>query len=146
MENASKALLIAGAVLVCILLIGVGMLVYTSAQGSVSEVINQMTSQEKDAFNQQFLPYEGTRVSGSNVRALINKVNNSNAQNADIPEKLVEIKTAPNGVINGDTYTASKINTAGTYTVTVTDEGNSKKAVKGDGLVDTITITYNSSN
>lgn len=147
MENASKALLIAGAILVCILLIGVGMLVYTSAQGSVSEGLSQMSSQEKDLFNQQFQQYEGTRVSGSNVRALINKVNSNNTQNADMPEKLVEIK-AGNGCpdIGTGPYTASKINTAGTYTVLVEDKGNSKKAVAGDGLMDYITISYNSSN
>lgn len=151
MENASKALLIAGAILVCILLIGVGMLVYTSAQGSVSEGLSQMSSQEKDLFNQQFQQYEGTRVSGSNVRALINKVNSNNTQNADMPEKLVEIITtgnnAPNiGGTSGTSYSAAKINTAGTYTVLVEDKGNSKNAVAGDGLMDTITISYNSSN
>lgn len=141
MENASKALLIAGAILVCILLIGVGMLVYTSAQGAIGEGVNQMTSQEKDLFNQQFLQYAGTRVSGSNVRALINKVNSNNTQNEDMPEKLVVIDgvdTASDG-----SYSTSKINTAGTYTVEVTDAGNDKKAVKGDGLMDTIKITYN---
>lgn len=147
MENASKALLIAGAILVCILLIGVGMLVYTSAQGAIGEGVNQMTSQEKDLFNQQFLQYEGTRVSGSNVRALINKVNSNNTQNADMPEKLVVIKKGENcPEIGSGPYTASKINTAGTYTVKVEDLGNESKAVKGDGLMDTITISYNSSN
>ena len=35
MENASKALLIAGAILICILLIGVGMMVFNGAQNSI---------------------------------------------------------------------------------------------------------------
>ena len=35
MENASKALLIAGSVLIVILIIGVGMLVYSSMQGKI---------------------------------------------------------------------------------------------------------------
>lgn len=141
MENASKALLIAGAILVCILLIGVGMLVYTSAQGSVSEGLSQMSSQERDLFNQQFQQYAGTRVNGSNVRALINKVNNNNTQNEDMPEKIVTIKSGATAVDGSNDkcpkYKTNDINTAGTYNVDISDSTN-------DGLVDTIVIEYNS--
>ena len=37
MENATKALMIAGAVLIAILIIGVGMMIYNSAQGSIDQ-------------------------------------------------------------------------------------------------------------
>lgn len=125
MENASKALLIAGAILVCILIIGIGMLVYGSIQGTVQEGISQMSSQEKDLFNQQFQQYEGTRVNGSNVKALINRVNNNNSQLEDPKDpKYVTVN-------KGQDIT---INTAQTYSVTVTDSN-------GDGLVDEINIS-----
>lgn len=122
MENASKALLIAGSILVCILLIGVGMMVYQSIQGTVFEGISQMSSQEKDLFNSQFQNYEGARVNGANVKALINKINNNNSQ--------LEANTDPKYV----TYEGpTSINTAQTYTVTVTDENK-------DGLMDKVTV------
>ena len=123
MENASKALLIAGSVLVVILIIGVGMLVYQSIQGTISEGISQMSSQEKDMFNQQFQQYEG-RMNGANVRALQNKVNNNNSQLEDNKDPKYVTMTVEGG----------SINTARTYNVTVTDSD-------GDGLVDTINVT-----
>lgn len=122
MENASKALLIAGAILICILLIGVGMMIFQSAQGTISEAVSQMSSSEKDMFNQQFKQYEGTRVNGSQVKALINKINNNNNQLEDNKDPKYVTYAGP-----------EKINTAQTYTVTVTDENK-------DGLMDKVTV------
>lgn len=141
MENASKALLIAGAILVCILLIGVGMMVYQSAQGTISEAVSQMSSQEKDMFNQQFEQYAGSRVNGSNVRALLQKIRNNNNQNSDTPDKQVSVTGAVSStkesdvqVIKGEDIT--KIVTAATYKVVADDTNN-------DGLIDKVTITKN---
>ena len=97
MENASKALLIAGAILVCILLIGIGMLVYSSAQGTVSEAVQQMNSQEKTAFNSQFETYAGNNQSGSQVKALLQKVRSNNVANADVEGKTVGVNFQNNG-------------------------------------------------
>lgn len=74
MENASKALLIAGAILIVILLIAVGMMVYNGAQGSINKAIGQMSSTEKEVHNKNFEPFLGQHVSGANVRALYAKV------------------------------------------------------------------------
>jgi len=123
MENASKALLIAGSILVCILLIGVGMMVYQSIQGTISEGIAQMSSQEKEMFNAQFQQYEGTRVNGANVRALVNRINNNNSQLEEGDPKYVTVTYVDNVVVN----------TARTYTVTVTDDDT-------DGLFNNVTI------
>ena len=123
MENASKALLIAGSVLIVILIIGVGMLVYSSMQGTIDEGIRQMSNQEKDMFNQQFMQYEG-RKNGSKVKALQSKVNNNNSQIEDDKDPRYVTMTIKDN---------AAINTARTYDVTVTDSD-------GDGLVDTITV------
>lgn len=135
MENASKALLIAGAILVCILIIGIGMVVYQSTQGTIAEGIAQMSSQEKDMFNSQFTQYAGNRVNGSSVKALLQKVRSNNTANADVEGKVVKVdgivKTGDDGTIDGTTL--NNINTARTYNVTVDDTDN-------DGLVDTINI------
>lgn len=132
MENASKALLIAGAILVCILLIGVGMMVFQSIGGTVDESIKQVSSQEKNAFNSQFQSYEGDKVSGSKVRALINIVNSNNTEvgNAENDPKYVHLT----GI-----KSTKEINTAKTYSVVITDTG-SEDAKNGDGLLNYIAI------
>ena len=89
MENASKALLIAGAILIVILLIGVGMMVYQGATGTIDGAIASMNQQEKQIFNQQFSDYEGTNKKGTQIRALIQAAMNNNAENKDVPEKSV---------------------------------------------------------
>ena len=76
MENASKALLIAGAILLAILIISLGIGIFTQAQDVTKN--SGMSKAEIQAFNSQFTKYEGTQK-GSNVKALISEVNASNA-------------------------------------------------------------------
>ena len=73
MENASKALLIAGAILVAILLVALGMLVYTAGKANVEKSGTQLDSAQVQAFNSKFTNYEGVR-SGTEVVALINDI------------------------------------------------------------------------
>ena len=73
MENASKALIIAGAILLSILIIAIGMFIYTSSQSTINESMIQMSTQEIEAFNSQFTIYEGDQ-SGSKVKSMISKL------------------------------------------------------------------------
>ena len=86
MENASKALLIAGSILIVILLIAVGMLVYNGAKSTVNKGISSMTSTEKQIHNAQFEPYLGEKISGSNIRNLLSAImaNNGNSENPEV--------------------------------------------------------------
>ena len=68
MENASKALIIAGAILLAILIISLGILIYNQASGVVNN--NAMSEVETQNFNQKFTQYEGNSVRGTTVRAL----------------------------------------------------------------------------
>lgn len=78
MENASKALIIAGAILLSILIIGLGMFIYQKAAGAM-EGIN-INSQEVQSYNSPFVNYEGTQT-GSAVRALCDAVRSHNTAN-----------------------------------------------------------------
>lgn len=78
MENASKALLIAGAVLIVILLIGIGMLIYSKSTGVIDTAASSMNSYEIQSFNSQFTPYEGMQR-GSSVKSLISTIIANNA-------------------------------------------------------------------
>lgn len=92
MENASKALIIAGAILLSILIIAIGMYIYNSSQNTVTNVTSQFGDTEIQTFNQQFTMYEG-KQSGTNVKALLGKVIASNSQNAqaDLNTRLVGV-------------------------------------------------------
>lgn len=101
MENASKALLIAGAILIVILLIAVGMMVYRGAQGSINKAIGQMSSTEKDIHNSQFEPYIGSNKSGSELRTLYSKVISNNSDDDNVSVKISNITVDTSGTISG---------------------------------------------
>ena len=134
MENASKALLIAGAILIVILLIGIGMLIYSKSTGVVDVATNAMNSQEIQAFNSSFIAYEGNQK-GSTVRALISAIIANNGTHKDDSSKLISLTAE--GTDEGTdanamaTYSAT-IDTQKTYQVSLGYE---------NGLVHTVTIT-----
>ncbi len=131
MENASKALLIAGAILIVILLIAVGMMVYRGAQGSIQKAIGSMSSTEKDIHNSQFEPFIGNKVSGSNVRSLLSKIITNNSDDNNVNVELTGIGTDANTVMKEITTAASA-----SYKVEATYE---------DGVITSIAITNNNS-
>ncbi len=94
MENASKALLIAGAILICILLIAIGMYVYNSASATVDSAVNQMSQQEKDIYNAKIKSYIGDTIKGSEVKSMIDNIISQNQENANKTGKFISISTA----------------------------------------------------
>ena len=128
MENASKALIIAGAILLSILLISLGIFVFTQAQDTLGSI--NLDEQEVLAFNNKFLAYEGN-IRGSQLKQLFNLVDSNNASaNAEgATEKIIDIT----GV------TESEIKTGATYSVKM--ERNDKTA-----LIKKITVSATSSN
>lgn len=90
MENASKALIIAGAILLSIAIIGIGMYIYTTAQQTIQSA--NMSQQEITTYNSTFVKYEG-KQSGSNVKALLQTVRSHNAANKDDNSKQIIVST-----------------------------------------------------
>lgn len=129
MENASKALIIAGAILLSILIIGLGMMVFNNAKDTISGA--NLDSSKVEAINSKFENYLGDRVKGTNVKSLCNLVKNNNLVADDNETFTITIN---------EVTTATEINTLMSsfsngkmYTVTATYEGPSK-------TIDTITI------
>lgn len=85
MENASKALIIAGAILLSILIITLGLSVYNNAKSATGNA--DLTGQEINAHNSQFTAYEG-RQKGSQVKALMTTIKSNNKQYADRQVKV----------------------------------------------------------
>ena len=79
MENASKALIIAGAILISILLITIGIFLINSGKDVTNSGKNAMSSSAIQAFNSQFTKYEGNNKSYNEVNQLLNTVISSNS-------------------------------------------------------------------
>lgn len=115
MENASKALIIAGAILISILLISVGILVMNSTNDVTDGVGQQGQTMAIQTFNSQFLAYETDTNSAAQIRSLISAVNASNASHdatTSADEKYVEVAW-------GTGLSASTLKSTKRYTVTV---------------------------
>lgn len=131
MENASKALIIAGAILLSILIISLGIFIFQQAKEATNT--DQLSELEVTSFNNKFDKYVGTKVSGAQVKALINAVTTNNNTTED-EGKQVEIKYQGG-------LTAAKVSTGKTYTVEVPD---GKDGHTTAGLIRIINITENS--
>ena len=120
MENASKALIIAGAILLAILLISMGVMVFQQASGITNtDAVDKLAI---TTYNKEFTQYEGTNVKGTTVKNLIDAVNVHNQVNKDASKNVTLNKP---GTINSNA----------TYTVTC--------SMNTDGYVNSISITEN---
>lgn len=152
MENASKALIIAGAILLSILIIAIGMYIYTSSQNTINEAGSQISATEIQAFNQTWEMYEGPQ-SGSNVRTLISKLASNATTNAEEETRLPDLycewggtatnkKSTVKSVVGNTKITEfnavrTKIQQRHIYRVTLGLDANT-------GLVNKVVITYDS--
>lgn len=109
MENASKALIIAGSVLIAILVISLGLLIFKSTSGTTDQTQELDKTLEVQQFNSQFLKYCGESVKGSQVRTLCEVIiaHNANSDNkVSINEKetATAISTYRNNIKTNSTY------------------------------------------
>ena len=100
MENASKALIIAGAILLAILIISLGILIYNQASGVVGN--NTMSEVDIQTFNQKFTQYVGEQR-GSAVRSLIQQVQASNSAEGN-EQRQVTINVDLDDIETGEIY------------------------------------------
>lgn len=133
MENASKALLFAAGILIAIILISVAVYIVSMSNQATEDVGKTMSDMQLSSFNSKFTTYEGIRT-GSQVKALVEAVNASNANNANT-DLIVEFD-ADTKIITGDATSGYKFvgGTAKKYTV---DVSSGKEA----GAVKTIKVT-----
>ena len=92
MENASKALIIAGAILLAILIIGLGIFIYRQAANTVSDTgMDQLSIQQ---FNGQFENYLDKQLTSTSAKALIDTIKTNKASS-----KYKATATMTNGII-----------------------------------------------
>ena len=130
MENATKALLIAAAILVAVIIISIGLAVVRQGQEAVQRA--DLSEAEMEAFNAKFKPYEGTNISTSDVNALLSAVLTHNQATTD--GNYVTVKESESVIIlqAGDSSIGNRKTGSGRYKVTL----NYSK-----GIVNSITVT-----
>ena len=116
MENASKALIIAGAILLSILIISLGIMVYNNSKNTVGSA--NLSKQEIATFNSEWESYVGGNKSASEVSTMISAVIASNA---------AETRNGAGRMVNVNNVKPSTVPTipsTTTYTVTATYDNN----------------------
>ena len=128
MENASKALIIAGAILISILLISVAIMVISSTNGIQEQMGAQMSATEVQSYNAQFSNYIGTKKSANEIRQLFQQVTASNANNSykismvagnDIKDASATPVTILGNTKDFTSDTVTKMSTRKRYTVKI---------------------------
>jgi len=119
MENATKALLIAAAVLVAILIISLGLVVYNMSAEVMDGI--DLNAQEVQAHNEQFVRYLGDAQRGNQVNALLAQVLTNNTTQTDEGRRVsvYQIKNNATQLLLAATSTTSakKVDTGKTYKV-----------------------------
>ena len=114
MDNASKALIMAGAILIAVALVSLGVYLYQSAANSMSDSQEWMDAAKVETQNAKFENYAGTRVKGPEVKSLIRAVGAFNARDV----WPVDIQFT--GVVTGSSSTlANSIDDRKYYEVTM---------------------------
>jgi len=124
MENASKALIIAGSILVSIVIITLGVMIVNNVRSTIQDNAN-LSQQEITTYNSPFLAYEGTK-NGTQVRALLDLVRDHNntyrddsSRQIDVAESAATDKASPNAAIASSVVTGVKNNIKAGWTYTV---------------------------
>ena len=133
MENATKALLIAAAVLIAILIISLGLAVYNSSAETVKQA--NLSQQEVSAANEKFARYNGNNKRGSEVNAMLQTVLSANldATAAGETAKLVFVSGDVTLATDAKSITV-QADTSKLYDIEVKYEGEG-------GLVSEIAVT-----
>ncbi len=162
MENASKALIIAGSILLAILIIAMGVMIFNNAKNAADT--STFDTAEINMFNQKFERYSNTQL-GSQVKSLISFAISNASTNKDEPSKLPTVIFVPenkqpdaqdnpkaNGAMHAiDSGTTTNngneiyIKNLGDIRSTIKSTHNYKVTLDyaSTGLIGTITIDYN---
>lgn len=78
MENASKALLIAGGILIALLIIALLVYSFGSMSGYFSSEETKEEAEQLEAFNKQYEAYQRKLLRGTDIISVINKISDNN--------------------------------------------------------------------
>ena len=82
MENASKALLMAGGILIALLILGALIMMFTSLQDYQNTNDAQTKNSQIAQFNNQFEPYNKDNLTLMELKSVYNKIESNNTQHS----------------------------------------------------------------
>lgn len=147
MENASKALLMAGGILIAILVIGLVVYMFNTSSNLKKTSEDTELVEQIAAFNKEYEAYNKKLMRGTDVVSIINKVNSNNEKYEDIPEYQISIKfrlieSIEYEDINGNTQTIEN----NTYTISSKDDLIWKKIRETDAFTEFKRRVFNCTN
>ena len=135
MENASKALVMAGAIIIALVIVSLSFFVFKQWSDKSMKMAD-MTEQEIEAFNSKITPYLGQNVSGSQVNALLTYCLSVNMAAKKNGEEYKAITVSGATTLNIDSTSISRVATGSSVTYSVIEQYK-------DGLINTLEITRN---
>lgn len=133
MENASKALIMAGGLLIVVMIISIAMYVLTSARGIASDSNKQIEANAQASYNRFYESYS-SQITGIDVLNIYNKVQDDNTRHTSIRKVNITITPSTAGEIGKLTAANGVSFMDDPYTYECKDND-------GDGYIDTITIS-----
>lgn len=111
MDNASKALIMAGAILIAVMLVSLGVMLFSRAQDVAEDSVGTIDALGVDAYNNQFLQYVGSDIRGTSILQLCSKIEANNAVSTINTITISGIGTsaqlATNAVVRSHYYTVT---------------------------------------
>lgn len=92
MENASKALLMAGGILIAVLTIGIVVYMFNSSSGFFESSEDIEATQQITAFNKQYESYNRKLLRGTDVISVMNKATDNNKKNKEESDLQIAIR------------------------------------------------------
>ena len=118
MDNASKALIMAGAILIAVALVSLGVYLYQSAAGKVSDGTRQVDASQMLMLNSEIEKFEGI-IKGSELKQLVRLIN-ADHKNQVFPTNLTITDSSSAGIAiptSGDSYSVGSTRDSANYTI-----------------------------
>ena len=112
MDNASKALIMAGAILIAVAIVGIGIYIFSSANSMTGDAVNQIDALTVTSINSQLQLYEGT-IRGRELRQAISTARSINKQNTLPDGGAIKVNgqalgdDITSGIVDNQSYTVS---------------------------------------
>ena len=127
MENASKALLIAGGVLITMIIASFGVYLYGVYHEHAENVIASLNEKEVNEFNAKFLAFENKKLTPNDIISVVNLVRENNT-NRDY--KISISWNITNGIFDVRTYKFDVIQFNNSYITNETLQKNNDSFIK----------------
>ena len=136
MDNASKALIMAGAILISIAIVGVGVYIFSSTSSIGNTAGAQIDATQAQMTNSTLRQYASDRSKGTTVTEFLGYLDTLNTMNTRPYPVTVNL----DGAALASPFATAAISANAYYTIVITD---TQPAATPDGYLDAVTITTN---